>query len=235
MRNALVCLGLFLTVAPCLAQEGPVRPPLLYVTGEAQLKAPPDRAVVNLGVETRGKTVAEAREQNAQSMSAVINAVKKLGVPAADITTTRFKVSPQYDYQEKRTPPRIVGYSVSNQVSVKLDQIEKISEVVDAGLAAGANNVAGLDFMLKDPRTLRTTAYRDAVSDARSKATALASAAGVQLGRIYLLRESGGSVIPIRQGVMMEAMAMKASTPTPIESGEITIHVTVEIQFEIKQ
>ncbi|HEY3129204.1 MAG TPA: SIMPL domain-containing protein [Acidobacteriota bacterium] len=215
------------------AQENP-RIPLIYTTGEAKLEVPPDMVVISLGVTTQAKTVAEAREQNSVRMQAVVDAIKQLNIPTANILTTRFNVSPQYDYQEKRNPPRIVGYNVTNQVTVKLEQIEKVSQVVDASLAAGANTVNSLEFTLKDPRGLRRSAYTEAVRDARNKAEALAAAAGVQLGKIYLIRESGGPV-PIRRAYETLAMASKTETPTPIESGQVTIQINVEIQFEIKQ
>ncbi len=215
------------------AQDIP-RIPLIYTTGEARLEVPPDMVIITLGVTTQAKTVAEAREQNAVRMQAVVDAIKQLSIPAANVSTTRFNVTPQYDYQEKRNPPRIAGYNVTNQVTVKLEQIEKVSQLVDASLTAGANTVNSLEFTLKDTRGLRRSAYTEAVRDARNKAEALASAAGVQLGKIYLIRESGGPV-PVRRGYETLAMASKTEAPTPIESGQVTIQVTVEIQFEIKQ
>lgn len=212
------------------SQEVP-RIPLLYVTGEAQLKVPPDLVIATLGVATEAKSVAEAREQNAVHMQAVIEAVKKLGVAPRDISTTRFTVTPQYEFGEKRNP-RIVGYNVSNQITVKLEAIETISELLDAALAAGANTVGNLNFTVKDPRALRSATYDEAVRDARSKAEALAKAAGIRLGDIHLLRESSGSVMPMRREIPM-LTASKAETP--IESGEVTVQVTVEMQFEITQ
>ncbi|MBI2822231.1 MAG: SIMPL domain-containing protein [Acidobacteria bacterium] len=225
-----VLVGLF---GAALAQE-PSRIALIYVTGHAEVTAPPDIAVVSLGVTTQAVTVAEAREQNAARMQAVIEAVKKLGVPPQEITTSRFSVTPQYDYREKRNPPRITGYNVSNQIAVRLEAIDKISDVLDGALAAGANDISNLNFTLKDPRKLRVAAYDEAVGDARSKAETLARAAGVQLGEIYLIRESGGVPLPVRRAMAMEAMAV-AKTETPVESGEITVQVSVEIQFRIKQ
>ncbi|MBI3940384.1 MAG: SIMPL domain-containing protein [Acidobacteria bacterium] len=234
MRKSIIRLALLAATASTgSAQEMP-RIPLILVTGEAHLNASPDLAIANLGVATQAKTVAEAREQNALRMQAVLEAVRKAGVLPQNISTTHFSVTPQYDYQEKRNPPRIAGYHVGNQITVKLEAIEKISDVLDAALAAGANNVSSLDFTLKDPKKLRIAAYDEAVKDARSKAQALAQAAGVQLGAIHLMRESGGAPMPIRREIGLVAASM-AKPETPIESGEITVQVNVEIQFEIRQ
>lgn len=217
------------------AQHNSPKIPLIYAMGEARLEIPPDMVIVNLGVMTQAKTVAEARQQNAARMQTAVDAVKKLGIPAQKISTTQFSVAPQYDYSEKRNPPRIVGYNVSNQITIKLEQIEKISDVIDTSLAAGANHVQSLEFTLKDPRALRRSAYTEAVKDARAKAEALADAAGIQLGKVFLLRESGGP-IPIRRAYDQLAMAGKAGeASTPIESGMVTVQVSVEVQFEIKQ
>lgn len=229
MMIPLVVLALTTTASP--GQDSP-QAPLIYVTGDAQQKAQPDLAIVNLGVVTQARSVAEARQQNAVRMQAIMDAIRKLGVPAQDISSTRLNVTPQYDYQEKRNPPPIVGYSMSHQVTVRLEDIDKLSDVLDGALAAGANSVNSLDFTLKDARKLRIAAYDEAVRDARSKAEALAKAAGVQLGGIRMLRESGGTVMPLRHQV---AMMAGAKFETPIQSGEVTVQVNVEIQFEIKQ
>jgi hypothetical protein len=235
MRKATIGLVLLLaTTGRGVAQETTTRTPLIYVTGEARLKAPPDLAIANLGVTTQAKTVADAREQNAQRMQAVVEAVKKTGVPAQAISTSRFSVTPQYDYQEKRTPPRILGYNVSNQITVRLDAIEKISELLDSALAAGANSVNDLDFTLKDMKNLRAAAYDEAVKEARAKAQTLAQAAGVQLGAIHLIRESGGMPIASGRVFAMGASGARAAE-TPVETGEITVQASVEMQFEIKQ
>ena len=209
---------------------------LIYVTGEAQVEAPPDLAVVSFGVVTQAKTVAEARAQNAERAEAVIAAIKRVGVPQQQVSTTNFSVTPQYDYEERRNPPRIVGYSVSNQLTVRLEDLDKISDLLDSALAAGANNVGNLSFTLKEPAKLKVTAYEQAVRDAQTRAQALARAAGIQLGKIHLLRESGGSPVPVmRDFAMMAAAAPAEKRATPVESGEVTVHVRVEIQYEIKQ
>ena len=216
------------------AQETTRTPPLILVNGEAQLTAAPDLVVVTFGVTTQSRGVAEAREQNASRMQAVIDAAKRSSAPPPEISTTRFTVTPQYDYQERRNPPRITGYSVSNQVTVKLAAIDKVSDLLDAALAAGATDVGNLEFTLKDPGKLRIEAYEEAVRAARSKALALASAAGVQLGAVHLIRESGGSLMPMRREMLMMQSAV-AKADTPVESGQVTIQVNVEIQYEIRQ
>ena len=235
MRKWMLCPAIWIgALSFAAAQETARTPPLILVNGEAQLTAAPDLVVVTLGVTTQGRGVAEAREQNASRMQAVIDAVKRSSTPSPEISTTRFAVTPQYDYQERRNPPRITGYNVSNQVTVKLAAIDKISDLLDAALAAGATDVGSLEFTLKDSRKLRMEAYEEAVRTARSKAQALAQAAGVQLGPVHLIRESGGSLMPMRREMLMMS-APVAKTDTPIESGEVTVQVNVEIQYEIRQ
>jgi uncharacterized protein YggE len=235
MRKWMFVLMLLAGAGIARAQE-PARIPLIYVSGEAQLEAPPDLVIINLGVVTQAKTVGEARTQNAERMDAVAGAIKRLGVPPAQIATTRFSVTPQYDYQERRSPPRILGYSVSNQLTVRQEDLDKVSEVLDAALQAGANDVGSVTFTLKEPGKLKLAAYEEAVRDAQSRAQALARAAGVQLGKIYVLRESGGMPVPVRSEFRMMAMAESADQKaTPMEPGEVNVQVRVEIQYEIKQ
>ena len=228
---AAVSIGVF---TQGLAQDA-AEVPLIYVTGEAEVKAVPDLLIVSLGVATQARTVAEAREQNAQRMQSVTDAVKKLGIPAGDISTSHFAVNPQYDYQERRTPPRIVGYSVSNQATVRLEDIDRASDLLDRALEAGANSIGNLTFTVKDPAKLKVTAYEQAVRDAQSKAQILARAAGVQVGKIHRLRESGGSPVPVMREFALMAAAPMEKRDTPIEPGEVTVQVRVEIQFEIRQ
>jgi uncharacterized protein YggE len=235
MRKWMLCLAILIgALSLATAQETARTPPLILVNGEAQLTAAPDLVVLTLGVTTQGRGVAEAREQNASRMQAVIDAAKRSSAPPPEISTTRFTVMPQYDYQERRNPPRIAGYSVSNQVTVKLAAIDRISDLLDAALAAGATDIGNLEFTLKDPRKLRMGAYEEAVRTARSKALALALAAGVQLGPVHLIRESGGSLLPMRREIMMTSAAF-TKADTPVESGEVTVQVNVEIQYEIRQ
>lgn len=232
--------AILLAGVPTLASAQPAppqHPHILSVSGEGEVRAVPDQAQLSAGVVTQGKTAAEALAANSTAMNSVFAALKKRGVPEKSITTSNFSINPQYPPyrqdapQEDRT--RIIGYEVSNQVTVILDDVSKVGSTLDALVASGANQAGGVGFTIRDPKPLMRDAREDAVKDAVAKAQTLAKAAGVTLGPIISISEGGGyQPVPVfAKAMRMEAMA---APPSPVAAGEQSVTANVSITWEIQ-
>jgi uncharacterized protein YggE len=188
----------------------------------------PDVADVILGVSVTKPTVKDARAAAASSMDAVLAAVKKDGVADKDLATVDLSLSPVYDYGSGSSVPRLVGYQFSNTIKATVRDLANVAAVVDDSVAAGATTVQGISFRLDDPKPVEAQARQLAMTDARTKADALAQAAGVQIKGVASIAEVTVSS-PIYYATA--GLADKAAAPvsTPIQTGttDITIQVTV--------
>ena len=204
----------------------------IVVVGEGRVTVAPDYAQIASGVTTRGKSVKEASDANSKTMAAVIKALLDSGVAQNDVQTSRFSVQPVYVPQEPRTEPKLAGYSVSNQVRAKIRQIDKLGEILDRLITAGATDVGNIEFLLSDPSKALDQAREAVMADARRKAEVYARAAGIRLGQVEWITEQSGFVpVPLRgQG----ASAARAAA-VPIATGDDTLAVTVTVGFTIAQ
>ena len=226
--SALLALGLCavspLTLAQSAwAQEEPTAH-TIAMTGHGEAKAPPDAAELSAGVRVEAPTAKAALADADSRMEAVLGALRKMGVADKAIATSGFSVAPQYA-SGKNEAPRLTGYQVSNRVDVRLDDSAKLGAVLDALVAAGANDIGGVRFSFRDPTSLLTEARRKAVADARAKAETYAQAAGVALGPLVSLRESAAAPRPL-------FAEMRASVP--VAPGEQSIAADVTLVWEIK-
>lgn len=205
----------------------------LDVSATGEVNVTPDRAIVSAGVVQQGKTAREAMINNATLMTAVFDELEAAGIPKSDITTSQLSLQPQYDYQDRRRPT-IEGYEVRNTVTVKSDDIEQIGPMLDALVRAGVNNINQVQFTVKDTKAAMETARAEAIRDAKAKAEAMADAAGVNLGALISLRESGGNNSP--RPMMMRAARLEISEAvTPISAGEQSLRVTVNLTYGIEE
>jgi uncharacterized protein len=193
----------------------------ITVTGTGTATTVPDRAGFWFGVQTNRKTASEALAANSRDMRKVIAAIKTAGVPDADVQTAQISLSP--DYQGSN----LVGYVAQNSVTVTVRDITKSGPVIDAAVAAGADQVSGPSFMRADSSALYRSALKAAVADARSRAEALASAAGVQLGAVTAIDESSQTAMPYAGATTTDTQ------PPPIEPGSQDISATVTVSFVI--
>lgn len=214
------------TASPLSAQSGP---PVVEVSGRAIVSVPSDRATVRLAVTTEAASAGDAVSENADRMSSVVDAVRGLNLPGLDLETEGYDLQPRYeDRPEQRDEPRrIVGYSATNTLSVTFDDVDAVGRVLDAGVEAGANRVAGIMFSASDTEEARTEAVRLAVQRARQEARAMAEALGSTLGPVLEVR--GGSDFRNPRPVAME-MA-QARTSTPIEAGDQQVSASVTVKF----
>lgn len=210
----------------------PSAPPQIVVSARGEVQVAPDRARVQVGVETQARTAAVAAQDNNRKQTAIISAIRALGIAAAQIQTLNYSVMPVQRYDEKTQRVVIDGYRVSNTVQVETDKIEQAGQIIDAGLGNGANRVAGLDFLVKDRARAQETALTRAVEQARRQAEVAAKAAGGVIADLLELTINELERPEPRAMMAMVKMDMSAeSTPTPVNEGMTTIAVTVTTRW----
>jgi uncharacterized protein len=198
---------------------------LVTVTGEATVAVAPDTAMIRLGVGTQEKTAREASEANARQMTAVIAAIKDTGVADRDIQTSRLSLQPQYDPNKSGTA-RLTGFQASNQVTVRIRDIDKLPTVLDRAITAGANEMSGIEFVVSEQSKLLDQTRDDAIADARRKADLYAKAAGAKLGSVVSITEEGSAPPP------RPIQALRAGA-VPIAPGEQTLRAIVTVSYEL--
>jgi uncharacterized protein len=215
----------------------PFMPQSVSVSGTGRSTVAPDRFTFSVGVQTVGDTVDAAVTENNRRVAAVIAALKKAGAADADIQTSNFNIWPQQDYQEGRLP-RILGYQVSNNVSVRSTKVDTAGKLLGVAIAAGVNTSSGISFEVADPSRGRDEGLRKAFEDARAKAALLAQAAGRTLGPAILISE-GVARTPQPYPVDQRAMAMEARVgnvagDVPVEAGTQERTYNVTVTFELR-
>ena len=229
MRYASIVAAVALALsAPALAQSD--IPAAISVTGEASISVPPDLALVDAGVASDAKTAREASEANNNAMTKVLAALKAANIDPKDVQTSRLSLQPQYA-PNRSGPSPVVGYRVSNRVTVRIRDVTKLANVIDTLVGAGANDIGNVSFEVSQASKLLDDAREKAVADARRKAEIYARAAGVTLGAPLSISEEGAPQ-PIFRAKMAAPMA---AAPTPIAQGEETLSITVSATWAIKQ
>ena len=205
-------------------------PAMISVTGEATISVPPDQAQIEAGASSYAKTARQASEANNNAMGQLLLALKAANIDQKDIQTSRLLLQPQYE--PNHSPPTVVGYRASNQVTVRLRDVAKVASTIDLLVGAGATDIGGVNFIVSQASKLLDDARAQAIADARRKAEIYAKAAGVTLGEPLSISEEGGSSPGPVFRAKMTAAPMAA---TPIAQGEETLSVTVNVSWAIKQ
>jgi uncharacterized protein YggE len=200
----------------------------ISVTGTGSASAPPDVAIVTVGVEVMARSVTDARTQAATDGAAVIEALRSGGVGDRDMATRAYSVHPEYDHRDGR---HLRGYRVANSVEAKVRDLESLGQLLDAVVAAGGDNtvINGIRFSHEDTIALDTAARTEAWQDARRKAAQLAELAGLELGAASFVAEQShpAPMPPMRHAVF------EAAAATPVEAGELAVTVTITVGFAI--
>ncbi len=217
---------------PALAQEGTIS-----VIGMGEVSAAPDTAFVMSGVTTQGATAREALDANNEAMTALIETLKAAGIEERDIQTSGFSVTPNYVYTDARDangytlPPKINGNSVFNNVNVRVRDIANLGAVLDQQVTVGANTISGVTFSVDDPSKLLDEARKLAFADARSRAEVYATAAGVELDKLRSISE--GQMFQPPQPYAFDRAEFAAAAPVPIQGGELTFQINVNVTWSI--
>ncbi len=234
-------LGLF-NVTPTLAQAtttSQAQARTISLTGRGEVQSAPDMAVIQIGVVREAKTARKAVSLNNIAMQKIIEIVSASGIEPKDIQTSNFSLRPKYLYAARtkisaQTPPRIVGYTVSNNLAITVRKLPHLGRILDLVVSAGSNNIGGIRFSIQNPKPLRNKARRAAMQDAIAKAKLYASEAGFILGPIKSVSEFGSSRQPrpvYRQSVA--GLAYKQAS-VPIAQGQQSIVLQVRVVWEIK-
>ena len=230
MRHSLALAAVAVTLAaPTLAQ--PALPPAISVTGEATVSVPPDQAQIDGGVTSDARTAREASDANNAAMGKVLQALKAAGIEERDYQTSRLSLQPQFATPSKGTEraPGISSFRASNRVLVRIRDVTKVANVIDALVNAGANDIGSIQFTVTQASKHLDEAREKAIADARRKAEIYARAAGVTLGDPISISEEGAPV-PRFAGKMAAPMAAGA----PVAQGEETLSVAVSVSWSIK-
>jgi uncharacterized protein YggE len=218
-------LAAILLAGPALA-DGPPRQ--ITVTGEGNVSAAPDLAWINVGVTHRAKTAQEAVAAMSAGMSAVTAELTAAGVAETDIQTGQLSLYPFYDDLNNTPTQKVLGYTASITVDVRVRDLDRTGAILDAVVSEGANTFGGIRFEMTDPAAAYAEARREAVADGRAKAELFADAAGVTLGHLVTLSENSYYAQP----VMAEAR-YAADAAVPISPGEVSYAVSVMMVYEI--
>ena len=219
-----------LFVAAARSQQPQTQPEArLVVIGEGTVKVTPDYAQVVSGVTTRGKTVKEAADANSRIMAAATTALLQSGIAQRDIQTSRFSVQPVYAPPEPRAEPKLSGYSVTNQVTINIRDLNKVGDILDHLITTGITNVGSISFLVSDQSKALDQGRAAAIADARRKAEIYAHASQLRLGDVAWITEDSDLVPPV--GMRAHAAPAAMATSVPIAPGEDTLRVRVTVGF----
>lgn len=211
--------------------------PFVRATGEGVVDVKPDQATISIGVVTQASTAAAAGSQNASQVATVLDRVKAEVGTKGEVRTSGYSVNPNYNYPSGPNggAPKIVSYSASNTVTVRLDDIAIVGRIVDTAMSAGANNIHGIQFSVKDEQGVRALALKQAAQNARAAAEAIAGALGMRVVRVHAAETGAPSFVRPMQENAAPRMAAMAAAPTPVEPGNVQVHATVTVTLETAQ
>lgn len=229
-------VGLILTVCMLLfgsiASAQNVR--TIAVDGASTIKTAPNKAAVNISIQNSSKDAAAASQENAIIMSRIQSAVLGLAITGDKIETVNYRLYPLYDTDSGER--KIAGYSVTNEVRVTVDDVQKVGKIIDTAIAAGANRVDSVEFGLKNSQIYKDRALSEAVADARHKADVIAAALGKNIVNVVSISASN-TYVTNRQlnnaQFMKRAAAADTAAASPISAGEVSVKASVSVVFEM--
>ncbi|MEX0342299.1 MAG: SIMPL domain-containing protein [Erythrobacter sp.] len=207
--------------------------PVVELTVSEIVHRAPDVAQIGAGVMSRATTAQEAVRMNAAAMDRVIARLRALGIDRRDIQTANFNLNPSFNYDRESGEQTFTGYTVNNQVNVKLRDLERAGEVLDALVATGANNIYGPNFSLEDDAAAKAEARASAFKSGRTMAEGYARMAGYNSVRLLEVSESFRSFGPRPEAMMRMESAAAGDAKTPIEPGEVGTGVTITVKYEM--
>jgi len=201
--------------------------PQIAVTGRGEVKVSPDRATIQISVQTRASTAAAAAAENANKQQAVLAALRALGLGNDQLSTINYNVYPEQRYEQGKEPV-VIAYNVTNTVLAEVRKLSQVGPVIDAALSHGANMITSLQFYASNTETARRTAIGTAIEKARADAEAAARAARGTLGTLLEINIGAYSPPPPRPMMMAQK---SAQAETPISPGEETLAVEVSTRW----
>ncbi|MFJ7978193.1 SIMPL domain-containing protein [Peribacillus sp. NPDC096379] len=205
------------------SREGPNK---LTVIGEATIQAPPDQALITLGVITENKDPILAQQQNATAMAKVLTGLADLGIPDDQIKTKEYRMDPQYDYLDGKEIFK--NYKVHHMIEIRTKNIDRVGNIVDTSIKNGSNSVSNIRFSLSQHDMYYNQALALALQNAKQKALALAKAADVTLQQIpETIEEIPAGSTP----VLYQTSFVAKAASTQIQPGELEIKAIVKVIY----
>jgi uncharacterized protein YggE len=239
MKNALVAalmLGAAAVPTAAAAQQSTINQTIagtrLDVNATGEVTRVPDLAIISTGVVTRAASASSAIQQAAARMARVREALRQAGIADRDIQTSNISLSPQYIYANNQ-PPKLNGYSASDQLSVRFRDIANTGKILDALVAEGANQINGPNLTIDKPEAALDEARAKAVAIGRARADLYARSLGLRVARIVSMSESGGYAPPPMPPMVMMAERSQAAD-SKIDAGEQKLQVNVAMTFELQ-
>ena len=242
MRNALIgalMLGALSWTAPAAAQQQAtitqsIAGTRLDLTATGEVTRVPDVAVISAGVVSRAATASAALQDSANRMERVLAALKRAGVAERDIQTSSVNLNPEYRYPENQSP-QLVGYTATNQLTIRFRDIRNSGKILDALVAEGANQINGPNLTIDKPEPALDEARANAVAIGRARAEAYARSLGLRVVRVVSVSESGGYAVPPAPPPMPMMMARgERDSSTAIAPGEQKLQVSLGMTFELQ-
>lgn len=218
------------TVASAQAQSPEV--PMVIVQGEGVVRVAPDQATVRIGAESRARAPRDAQAANAEAMTAVQQRVAAAGIPKDAVRTVSVSLQQEFDYRDGKQVSR--GYVARNAIEVRVDDLGRLGEVMDAAVQSGATSIQGLSFDVKARESLERDALTRAVASALARAEAAAAGARRTIERVVRIEEAARLVGPVRPEAMAFRAAADQAAATPIAEGEIEIRAAVTVTAALK-
>ena len=229
MRNRFLIAMVVALAMPLAAPADEAAQRTISVSGQGSVDLAPDMAVVSLGVSHRDKGAAAALRKTSRAAAAMFERLSGLGVEARDVQTSSLSLGPVWETPEDGGPRVQAGFEASNRITVRLRDMDIVGAALDALVADGANRINNIRFALQDPQDAQDEARRRAVADAVRRAGIQAGAAGVALGDVLSINESGARVPQFRD----TRMAMSEAAPVPVAGGEVGVSASVSMVFEL--
>ena len=225
-------LPLLLVASAAHAAEPWTGPPVLVTTGNAEIRAAPDRAVVRLATEVRAKTAKEAQQQEAQATTAVRKQIADLRIPSESVRTLSYDLQLEFDYVQGKQTAR--GYVARHVLEVRVEELAQLGDLIGKAVESGTAAVSGIQFDVKARDDLERQALRKAVEDARARADAAAAGAGASVAGVIRLEEQRHVEGPRPMVFAREMAAQSAAVATPVAAGEIEIKAVVTLTSALK-
>jgi len=236
MKSVFALALMFSLATPAFAQMPPPMPPTIAISGEAKEEVVPDQAVITATLTSREAKLDVAKRNNDAQLEKILQLAQEFKIPKEKIKPSYMNISPEYTYNNAQQKQELVGYIVSRTLQITLDKLENHERVLSALVDAKVDQVSGVDFRVSNPEAIADRLRIKAMENARAKASALATAAGVKLGKPFSIQASGGYTpppMPMMRGAMMAMAdgAAEKSSVAPSLPGMVEIRETVNVVF----
>ncbi len=205
----------------------------ITISGQGKVTAIPDIGMIDVSVQSRGQTIVQVQTESTKKMNAINEYLKSFGIEKKDLKTTNYNLNPIYSYNPKDGKQNFDGYELTQTLAVKIRTLDKAGDILGGVIDKGATNVSELRFTVDDPESLKAEARLKAIAQAKEKASALAKAAGVKLGKVRAFNENSNSPYPYPLYDSRSMAESKSIAPT-VEAGSQEITVDVSISYEIE-